>query len=469
MNRKKTLILLALMQAGFAMAGGLLTNTNQSIHFLRNPARDASTEIDAAYTNPAGLVKLSDGLHFSFNNQSAYQTRTITSTSPVFVYNGGSDTREFKGTASAPVIPSIMGAYKKGKWVLSGLIAVTGGGGKATFDKGLPSFESTIGKTTSILTSGKSYLPYTNEQFMKGSNFIIGGQMGGTYQITKDFSAYAGFRLNVVLNSYEGYMRNYQVTALGPNTYATYASTYATISSQIAALQSAGQTVPAALLQAQAGAGFAAKASSEEGVQLKSTQSGWGVSPIIGLNYNWNDKLNIGAKLELRTALNVENKTERDDTGLFADGVNTAYDVPTLLAVGASYKILPSLKASAGYHHFFDSKAKMENDKQKNAGSTNEILGGLEYQIDKMFLVSGGFQVTNYGVNNDYQRDLSFACDSYSIGLGGAVNVSPKVKINVAYFWTNYSDYNKEPGGGTSKDVFSRTNKVFGAGVDFSF
>ena len=71
---------LLLLASGTLLAGGLLTNTNQSVHFLRNPARDASIEIDAAYTNPAGVAFLSDGFHISLNNQSAFQTRTITST-----------------------------------------------------------------------------------------------------------------------------------------------------------------------------------------------------------------------------------------------------------------------------------------------------------------------------------------------------------------------------------------------------
>lgn len=39
-----------------AWAGGLLHNTNQHIAFMRMMARGASHEIDAVYTNPAGLA-----------------------------------------------------------------------------------------------------------------------------------------------------------------------------------------------------------------------------------------------------------------------------------------------------------------------------------------------------------------------------------------------------------------------------
>ena len=78
---KKLLTLITVFTMGVsAFAGGLLTNTNQSVHFLRNPAQDASTDIDAAYSNPAGLIYLTDGFHFSLTNQSAFQTRTVTST-----------------------------------------------------------------------------------------------------------------------------------------------------------------------------------------------------------------------------------------------------------------------------------------------------------------------------------------------------------------------------------------------------
>ena len=48
----------------------------------------------------------------------------------------------YKGKAAAPVIPSVFAAYKKGDWTISGFFAITGGVGKASFDDGLPMFES---------------------------------------------------------------------------------------------------------------------------------------------------------------------------------------------------------------------------------------------------------------------------------------------------------------------------------------
>lgn len=129
MIKKMAIAVITALTAAPAFAGGLLTNTNQSVHFLRNPARNASTEIDAVYTNPAGLTFLSDGLHLSLTSQSAFQTRTITSTFNPFAFNNnGNPTKVFKGEASAPIIPSFQLAYKNDKFVFSTSFAVTGGG-----------------------------------------------------------------------------------------------------------------------------------------------------------------------------------------------------------------------------------------------------------------------------------------------------------------------------------------------------
>lgn len=464
MNHKKLLLtVISVLFCTTLFAGGILTNTNQSAHFIRMVARDASVQIDAAYTNPAGLVKLEDGFHFSFTNQSAFQTRTITSTFEPFRLNGGSITKEYEGKASAPIIPSLQAAYKKGPWVLSGNIAVTGGGGKATFNRGLPSFEGLLASIPYILNSSIPTTQYSVDAYMRGSSFIYGAQMGGSYAINDMFSAYAGFRLNIVNNGYEGYLKNFKINPTHPQ------------------LNPNGDMIPAAPFLNTIGQAQLAQLAADREIDNK--QTGWGINPILGLNFNYKG-LNIGMKYEFKTSLDVESKTiDGKDGGLdeFKDGVNTPHDIPALLTIGASYQILPNLSASIGYHHFFDSDADMSGGKEKFInGGTNEYLFGAEYRINRMFLVSAGGQITRYGVTDDYQRDLSFSINSYSIGLGGAVNVAKNVMINIGYFWTTYSDWTKKvdpyitmvpqfaaAGGGT--DVFSRTNKVFAAGVDFSF
>ena len=98
----------------------------------------------------------------------------------------------------------------------------------------------------------------------------------------------------------------------------------------------------------------------------------------------------------------------------------------------------------------------------------------MEYDIIDRVTVSAGYQNTDYGTSNAFQSDLSFHCDSYSLGLGLKVKINDHVNVNGGYFWTNYKDYTKASDnyngtGMAGVDVYSRSNKVFGLGVDIHF
>lgn len=482
MNKKTIILGIVLCFSLSVFAGGLLTNTNQHVAFLRNPARGASMEIDAAYTNPAGLAFLpKEGFYFSINNQSAYQSRILTTTFAPFAGFGGSSEKRFEGKASAPIIPSFFGAYKIGDWVVSGVLAVTGGGGKATFNNGLPSFESSISLLPSAVTQLGGMLgsvmpgttltanQYSVDAYMEGSSIIYGAQLGGTYSINDHFSAYGGFRMNIVNNSYVGRLHNIQVNPTSNNP-ALGSGTMVPISAYFTALSQL-QGLPDAYKPQLLG-----MASATADKNLDCDQSGWGITPIIGFDFNWNS-LNVGLKYEFRTTLNVENKTKVDDTNLFSDGVNTPHDIPALLTIGAQYKILEPLTLSVGYHHFFDSDASMANDKQNHiSGGINEYLAGIEWRISRLFLIGFGGQITRTGVKDEYQSDLSYSLHSKSLCIGGAAYVAPNVRINVGYLHSFYEDWTRNAANyaGTdpaipAKEVFGRKNKTFGVGVDFSF
>ena len=81
---------------GTAHAGGLLTNTNQSIAFCRNFAREGAIAIDGVYSNPAGVAFMPKGFHLSVNVQNVYQTRDITSSITVPSLEGTSYYQPFR-------------------------------------------------------------------------------------------------------------------------------------------------------------------------------------------------------------------------------------------------------------------------------------------------------------------------------------------------------------------------------------
>lgn len=451
MKKKLAMSALALIVSATTFAGGLLTNTNQNVPFLRMLARGASIDIDGVYSNPAGLVFLpQDGFYLSLNGQSAYQTRVIdASFNRIVGYqqlpNGQvapkleNYSRQYKGKASAPIIPSFQAAYKKGDWTLSASFAIGGGGGKASFDDGLPMFDSKV--MAGLATTKHPQLgyitpdKYTITSAMDGTQYIFGAQLGLSYKVNKWLGVFAGGRMNYVSGGYEGFL-------------------YANLNKEFGGARAYT-------------------------VELECDQTGWGLTPILGVDVKLG-KWNFATKYEFMTNLNIENETKKnsDEDGALKDykhGVNTPNDIPALLTVAAGYEVLPTLRASVEYHYFFDKEAGMAGNKQDAlTHGTIEWLAGVEYDVTKQLTISGGYQNTNYGLSNKYQVDTSFSCDSYSVGLGAAVKLTDKLKLNVAYFWTTYSDYTKVsekynglPLSGT--DVYSRTNKVFGLGLDFKF
>ena len=466
-------------------AGGILTNTNQNIAFLRNPARDAAIGIDGVYTNPAGVVFLDNGVHVSFNWQYAHQTRTITTTNPDFklgVDNGNQDVKKFKGVANAPVIPSLQIAYNKDRWSFQGAIAVTGGGGKCEFAEGIGSFESAIGTIANQLQP-LGAAGYDADAYMRGKQYYFGITLGSAYKITDNLSVYGGLRLLYGTASYKAKVENIQVkTDKGMVPFGGFVDNIVTNYGQLQQLYATyGDNTPEPYLtQYKALSAKMPQIESlevyREGISMMSDQSGIGIAPIIGIDYktgNWN----FAAKYEFKTRMRMKNSSTVKEPHLvsalnkYLDGTSVPEDQPALFTVGAQWSVLPTVRVNAGYHLFFDKSAHWYNhEEDKLDGNTWEVNGGAEWDITDKLQVSGGIQKTNYGLSDAYMNDMSFVVSSYTFGLGFGYQISKKVKVNVAYFQTNYDTYKQDVTptalNNTTHNDFTRTNNVFGVGVD---
>lgn len=481
-------------------AGGLLTNTNQNIVFLRNPARDAAIGIDGVYSNPAGVAFLGEGIHLSLNLQNAHQTRTVTTGYGLFQYNAnrpGQTTHKYEGDADAPIVPSLQAAWNKGKWSLQFGFAITGGGGKCEFDGGLGSFEQVVSNVTTFAPTvnqlyqalGAAGIPgmaghsmgnrYAYDSYMRGRQYYYGFTLGAAYKLTENLSVYGGLRMLYGTANYYGYVRNIQVEHVdGGNAQMVNAATHFTelaadLNYYAGAMEQAGNAGVAATLKGAAGQVQQLAAGTQD-IELNCDQTGWGVAPVIGIDYKVG-KLNIAAKYDFKTRMRLKNKSANSESAKgipmldkFADGGKVAEDSPALLAVGAQYELTPGLRVMAGWHHFFDVDTKQYT--KDMLGDSNEYLFGAEYDINKRVQVSAGAQRTAYDLKDNGMSDISFNVSSYSIGFGVGVNVTENVRINAAYFRTLYDDYDMEQGEDKAKvtNSFTRTNRVLGLGVDIT-
>lgn len=488
---KKLLFCVALLSAvsGTALAGGILTNTNQNVAFLRNPARDGAIGIDGIYSNPAGVAFMDEGTHLSINWQAAWQTRTIETTNPVFTmskdFNG--QPQRYEGKASAPFLPSVQAAYNKGKWSLQFNFSVTGGGGKCEFANGLGSFEGAVGQIAAGLNqfgvmaglpNPKICNGYDCNSYMQGKQYYFGFTMGAAYKVTDNFSVYGGIRVLYGSATYKAKIDNIKVITAATPEGVDFGQYYDQLKPYIDA---AAQVSPAAKK-------LQAVESYREGVNLQSDQSGVGFAPILGADLKLG-KFNLAVKYEFRTKMNMENKSTVkeahaiDAVNVFRDGTSIREDQPSLLAFGVQYTPVECVRINAGYHHFYDKAAKKTYYKMNEAGvstrydnkndmlanGTNEYLGGAEWDITKKLTASAGFQITRYGNTDEYINDISFVVDSWSYGLGVKYKVTDKIAINAAYFKTCYDDYTTAVDANGVQNSFTRSNRVGAIGVDIKF
>jgi long-chain fatty acid transport protein len=209
--RRLTFFLAFIMLASLAFAGGLLTNTNQSAQFIRMMSRNASTGIDAVYFNPAGLMKMENGLHFAVYNQTIFQTKPVDSQFPLL--NDG----YYEGMVKVPVFPTAFAVYKMDKLAISLGFGPNGGGGSATYDSGLPSFEIPISKVVPGLAGLTQISPalnvtgYSADLSFEGSSVFWGIQLGASYKVNEIFSVYGGVRYLPSKNTYQGTIQNIQL------------------------------------------------------------------------------------------------------------------------------------------------------------------------------------------------------------------------------------------------------------------
>lgn len=525
--KKLKLVSLAIAMASAtpSFAGGLLTNTNQHVAFNRMMSREASIGIDGVYYNPAGVVFMGEGKHLAINWQLAYQTRSIENDYALFTNNVNNPTtpREFKGKAFAPVIPSFQYAYNKGRWSLQAGFALTGGGGKCTFDNGLGSFEKIVAETAiaacqlagavdqvasqygvpAVFSSDKYFGKegkYSYNSYMHGRQYYYGLSLGAAYKINEHLSAYAGVRGVYASTNYYGYVEDIKVG-----------------------------NMPLYMV-------LDPTKEKAANIELSCDQSGLGFTPMLGIDFK-TGKWNFAAKYEFKTRIRLKNKsvnqtpsignlpdnlrnayiaggvpeqaanailsnpviqgamgqlkTQFDSKlegaiGEYEDGKKIAGDIPAYLALGVGYSPVNTVRVNVGFHWFDDKHATSYNNRQeKLKRGTLEYNAGIEVDVNKKITLSTGWQNTNYGLPDEnldtptskrYMDDKSFVVSSNSAAIGGVYHINKKMDLNVAYFHTFYQHKK------TSENVqltaqknfsynsdYTRNNNVFAVGLDINF
>lgn len=451
-NKFKTVCLTAAIASSSAtFAGGLLTNTNQHVAFNRMMSREASIGIDGVYYNPAGVVFMGEGSHLAINWQAAWQTRTINNDYKLFTNNVNNPTtpRDFKGKAVAPVIPSFQYAYNKGRWSFQGNFALTGGGGKCTFDNGLGSFEKIVSETAMgaiglagaidyaankilipgsinpdgtinkdkfkpMFTSDKAFGnkgDYSFNSYMHGRQYYFGLSAGAAYKVTDNFSVYAGLRGIYATCNYYGYVEDIKVGNMP-------------------------------LYQV-----LDPSKENSANIELSCDQSGFGFTPMLAVDYK-TGRWNFSAKYEFKTRMRLKNKSvnKLPSIGNLDDNLKNQMNklfTGTFMAAG-----MPQEQAMI--------KAEQASQAVLADQTVVATTAGLKQQFDSKINEALG----------EYADGKKIAGDIPSL-LTVGVGYSPidELRINVGFHW--FDDYNATSYNNRNKLLKKRGTLEFNAGVEY--
>ncbi len=377
-----------------------------------------------------------------------------------------------------------------------------------------------------------------------GSSVFWGIQLGATYRINDIFSVYGGVRYLPSKNTYYGTIQNIQLKVddeyypapawlLGAseqlNGYGDMAAQGATSVQPIIDGGGGGYTLPelesAGMInseqRAQIEAGLTALGTEnpsqfsvneiqkkfedardllyENSTNLEATsgqlgdkevdteQTGAGFTPMIGVNFSPVENLNIAVKYEMKTILELTNKTKVDDLGLFPDGAKSRNDLPAILGVGVGYDA-GLVEAQLSYNMYFNKgvnwgyntrdmaiwqKVDQSEIRTREIDRNGMEIGlGLQFNVADNFAFSVGGLYGDMGIAESYQSDFSYSNPSVTAGAGIQWKITKALALDAGFSNTFYQDqtvsFNDPDLGASYSETLSKTTMNFAVGLSYS-
>jgi long-chain fatty acid transport protein len=378
LNRKAALLTLA--SATGLFAGSVDNRNNNSADYIRSVSRNSSLEgADIAIYNPAGTVRLQDGLHLSLSNQTVSKfNRHEMNSSPFAAY---------ESEITSPLYPTAFAVYKRERWAAFGAFSFPGGGGELRYDKGA----NTVWPIQSNLNAMS---PRRNAEAYLRSVYY-GGTLGGAWQPLPRVSLALGVR-------------------------ALYARTDIIVD---------GDTV------------LAPRNTSKIIDHMEEARGFTGILsadfwPTAALNLALRLEGPTSLEWEVqRSELNLENVIKDPATragftallrnSLRAQGETFMRDLPANVGLGAGYALLPALRADLSFNYYLNTLADWGGKEDDHSDGWEAALG-LEYAFPVGLTVSAGGMYTVTGADSETYSVENPALDSYTLGTGGKYAFGPR-------------------------------------------
>jgi long-chain fatty acid transport protein len=360
-------------------AGGIINKQNLSADYIRTLNRNASDDLaDAAVYNPAGTVRMQDGLYLKADAIYFWKAYTNQMPSTPAIFNLGTlDSNE------PSIIPGFFAVYKQDRW--SGFFAVTipGGGGEVRYQDGdartvMLSAPGAVGGLGTFL-GGPAGNPTNINQYIEANSEYVAYSLGAAYKVFDSLSLSGGVRYVDASQKFKG--------------------------------RATGTTGPANTVN----------------VKIERTDEAWNY--FLGMDYAPIKDLNFALTYMSNTPLNFKAETNDNSPGQaisnsvgWQDGTHEREDLPGYIAAGVSYFILPGkLRIEPNFTYYLEKNAKLEGARFQNSnpGNSYDIGVALEYILNPQWRFSVGYLHTE--IQNMESQDLlpeAPELDANSVAVG---------------------------------------------------
>ncbi len=413
-------ILVVLCVAGFIvslasplMAGGIDNKHNWSAEWIRTLNRNAATDsADAVVYNPAGVMKMEDGLYVNFTGQ--YGLKDYSNTLLGTKYE----------TDEPDFIPSLFGLYRKDKWAAYGAMTILVAGGTVDYKDGST---TTFLLADSIITAIGGVL---SDHSIEGESYFIGYTLGGSYAINDMVSVSLGARFVDAYRQFKG---------------------HATINGT-----ALGDIRPT--------------------VDYEETDSGWGgilgvnYAPTEELNIGLRYETKTSLDLKTDEKEDSLNGSPIMPDGIVVDGAERNRDLPALLGLGVSYKINPKIRVESNLTYYFQDDADWDDNPVSATADESKKDNGYdigvacEYTFNPEWKGSVGIMYTDVGIDPDDMSIEAPELNATTIGGGAAYKATPSLDLNFGLLTTFYKSETTSTGIKYEKDV-----TIISAGIQYKF
>ncbi|MEZ5003591.1 MAG: hypothetical protein R2730_11215 [Chitinophagales bacterium] len=407
-----------------------------STSFIRMPSRSSSQEYDAVYFNPAGITALKDGFHLSVNNHFQFLDQRLEVTKLKQLQD---QPQNYALQVGNYAFPMMYATYKKKDLAFSFFITPAIGGAGASTVKNLPFGEYPIADLTAL---SKGIIKTTVDQFhgtdydnitydydfeFKGIAFSPSAQINMAYQINDYLSVAAGGRLIYYITQAAGGLSNLTFNnetyglSLSPGNYVRSIADNVNLQYPELALTLADvlDQLPLEL-------------------EIDSRQSDFAFTPIVGVNFNWKDKWNIGFKYEHKTKvlLRTDVFDGNDGAGAYVQDKIQPADLPGMFSIGLSFKPYENLTFAAGNRTFFFKRANLDGREQYVKSNYKEFEFAVQYEVFKKLIVSGGATYITADVDDKYFTSVDYFVPSLSAALGFKSILSKRISVETGFLIT---------------------------------